>query len=49
MQKGETHNMSKLSEKDVIEIRNRYNNQERLMEVYQDYKHKIQKNGFQKV
>ena len=49
MQKGETHNMSKLSEKDVIEIRNRYDNQERLMEVYEDYKHKIQKNGFQKI
>lgn len=49
MQKWETHNRAVLKNQDVINIRNRYNNKERLMEVYEDYKDVIDINGFRKV
>lgn len=49
MQKGEQHSRSKLTEAEVRDIRTRYNNLERHMEVYEKYKHKIGKSGFGKV
>ena len=43
---GEKHPKAKLSENDVIDIRIRYNNHERRMEVYELYKDKIKLKGF---
>lgn len=44
-----TQGRSKLTEQDVIDIRTRYKNLERCMIVYQDYKDRINKTGFNKV
>lgn len=49
MQHGETHTQAKLTEEDVIKIRNAYNNHERCKEVYKDFQDKIEFNGFHKV
>lgn len=49
MQFGGNHSRAKLTTKDVIDIRRRYNLHERHMDVYKLYSHKIQKNGFGKV
>lgn len=49
MQIGETHSNAKLTEKDVIDIRTRYNNHERCKEVYLLFKDKIEFNGFHKI
>ena len=46
---GEKHPNHKLSEKDVIDIRTRYNNHERCKEVEELYKNKIGHSGFSKV
>lgn len=46
---GEKHPNSKLTEAEVKEIRRRYSNRERRMEVYQDYKDKISESGFGKI
>lgn len=46
---GEKHPNHKLSEKDVIDIRTRYNNHERCKEVEKLYKDKIGHSGFSKV
>lgn len=40
---------AKLTEKDVVDIRTRYKNLERCMIVYQDYKDKIGRSGFNKI
>lgn len=40
---------NKLTEQDVIEIRKRYANLERCMIVYQDYKDRIGRSGFNKI
>lgn len=45
----ENHPNVKLSKEDVIDIRKRYNNHERRMEVYEIYKNKISLSGFVKV
>ena len=45
----EKHHNVKLSKQDVIDIRTRYNNLERRCEVYELYKDKIGKSGFEKV
>lgn len=47
--KGEKHANSKLTEADVKAIRDRYFNYEDMLTVYEDYKHRIGKNGFKKV
>ena len=47
--KGEKHPNVKLTEKDVIDIRIRYANHERRIEVYELYKDKIALRGFIKV
>lgn len=46
---GEAHPNHKLTEKDVIDIRARYNNKERKKEVYELYKDRINKTGFHKI
>lgn len=46
---GEKHPNHSLTEKDVIEIRTRYKNLERKKEVWQLYKNRIGKSGFDKV
>ena len=46
---GEKHPNHKLTIEDVIDIRNRYNNHERCSEVYELYKDKIKRSGFNKV
>lgn len=46
---GEKHSRHKLTEKEVIDIRKRYNNKERNSEVYEIYKDKIGRSGFQKI
>jgi len=46
---GENHPNSKLSEKDVFDIRTRYANHERKREVFVFYKFKINQTGFDKV
>ena len=46
---GEKHPNHKLTKKDVIEIRERYNNRELMEDVYKDYKERIGKDGFKKV
>lgn len=47
--KGIKHPNSKLTENDIIDIRNRYNNLERKMDVYLLYEDKINSTGFDKV
>lgn len=49
MQHGETHNRAKLTEADVIDIRQRYANLERCAVVYELYKDKIGRSGFNKI
>lgn len=46
---GERHPNSKLTQTDVEEIRKRYANKERRMEVYEIYKDRIGKSGFEKI
>lgn len=46
---GENHWKSELSEEDVVDIRERYNNHESKRNVYIDYKNKIGLYGFSKV
>ena len=46
--RGEHQNTAVLSETDVIEIRNRYVNEE-INSIYEDYKNKIAFSGFKKV
>lgn len=46
---GENHNNHKLTEQDVIDIRNRYNNHERCKEVEKLYQDKIGHSGFSKI
>lgn len=46
---GENHPNHKLSERDVIDIRIRYNNHERCKEIEELYKDKIGHSGFSKV
>ena len=46
---GEKHPNHKLTEEQVYKIRERYNNHEYAYEVYEDYKHLINKTGFRKV
>ena len=45
----ESHLSHKLTKQDVINIRTRYNNQERKNEVYEDYKNLIGESGFHKI
>lgn len=45
----ESHPSHKLTKQDVINIRIRYNNQERKNEVYEDYKNLIGESGFHKI
>lgn len=45
----ESHPSHKLTKQDVIDIRTRYNNQERKNEVYEDYKNLIGESGFHKI
>lgn len=40
---------AKLTKEDVIAIRIRYQNRERCMDVYEDYKHLIKRSGFNKI
>lgn len=47
--RGENHPGHKLTENDVIDIRTRYNNRERKMEVYELYKDRIGESGFGKI
>lgn len=47
--KGEKHPNHKLTEKDIIDIRTRYNNHERKKEVYSLYKDRINFTGFHKI
>lgn len=49
MQHGETHSRAKLTEQDVINIREAYNNHERYNEVYERYKNRIGLSGFHKI
>lgn len=49
MQHEETHNRAKLTREDVIDIRQRYANLERCAEVYEQYKDKIGRSGFNKI
>ena len=46
---GDAHPRHKLSEKDIIDIRTRYDNLERKRDVYQLYKDKIGESGFGKI
>lgn len=46
---GENHPNSKLAEQDVRDIRQRYANRERRMEVFKDYEDRIGKSGFEKI
>lgn len=46
---GENHPRHKLTEKDVIDIRNRYNEHEFKEKVYEDYKDLIGESGFHKI
>ena len=46
---GESHPRHKLTEKDIIDIRTRYDNLERRKEVYELYKDKIGDSGFSKI
>ena len=46
---GDSHPSHKLTEKDVIDIRTRYNNLERRKEVYELYKERIGESGFSKI
>lgn len=46
---GDGNTRNKLNEVDVINIRKRYNNRERKMIVYEDYKDRIGKTGFSKI
>ncbi len=46
---GELHDNHKLTKQDVVNIRIRYNNRERRMEVEKDYAHKIGPSGFKKI
>lgn len=48
-QKGEKHNNHKLLEQDVYNIREDYNNHKYYLDVYNNYKHKINFSGFVKV
>lgn len=45
----ESHPSHKLTRQDIINIRSRYNNQERKNEVYEDYKNLIGESGFHKI
>ena len=45
----ESHPNHKLTKQDIIDIRTRYNNQERKNEVYEDYKNLIGESGFHKI
>ena len=46
---GENHPGHKLTEEDVINIRNRYNNHERKKDVFLDYNNRIGESGFSKI
>lgn len=46
--RGEFQNTAILSEKDVIEIRNRYVN-EKILDIYENYKDRISFSGFKKI
>ena len=46
--RGELQNTAVLSENEVIEIRNRYVNEE-LQNIYEDYKNRISFSGFKKI
>lgn len=46
---GDSHPRHKLTEKDVIAIRTRYNNKERKKEVFEDYRDRIGESGFAKI
>ena len=46
---GDGNPRNKLTEQDVIDIRTRYKNLERCMIVYQDYKDRIGRSGFNKI
>ena len=46
--RGENQNTAVLSESEVIEIRNRYVNEE-ISSIYEDYKNRISFSGFKKV
>ena len=46
---GEDHGKTKLTNKDVYQIRERYNNREIQKVVYEDYKHLIGESGFKKI
>lgn len=47
--KNENHGKSKLTNNDIIEIRQRYNNLESKRNVYDDFKEKINLTGFHKI
>lgn len=46
---GDSHPNHKLTEKDIIDIRIRYNNLQRKKEVYEIYKDRIGETGFGKI
>lgn len=46
---GEAHGNTILTEKEVADIRNRYNNHERYRDVYKLYSDKISESGFSKI
>lgn len=43
------HHKAKVTKKDVIEIRTRYQNKEKKAEVFSDYKNYLSKSGFNKI
>ena len=47
--KGESHPRRKLTEKDIVDIRTRYDNLERRQDVYLLYKDRIGESGFSKI
>lgn len=46
---GENHGKTKLTNEDIIDIRERYSNHESKRSVYEDYKYLINKCGFHKI
>lgn len=46
---GNGNPRNKLEESDIYDIRNRYKNGDRCMIVYEDYKNRIGKSGFNKI
>jgi group I intron endonuclease len=49
LKSGENNGRAKLTEADVIDIRERYNNHQLKREVYELYKNKVGKSGFHKI